>query len=337
MITVNPILSQILRGASVESYHRGAFCVSDAQGNISQASGDVKRNIFPRSAIKAFQCVPVIETGAADRFGFSPEEIALCCASHSGEAEHVRVAAAMLRKIGIDETAYECGNHWPERMADKIVLARANQQPRAIHNNCSGKHAGMLAVAKQLLAPFQGYTLVTHPVQQAVARVLDRYCDADTAHAPKGIDGCSVPTWALPLENLARGFAKLFVESNATGQRIAQAVGSNPFMIAGTKKFDTSIMQALPRLFIKVGAEGVYCGAIPHAALGFALKIDDGAVRGAEVAIAKLLADLDCWTVEEKAILAGFTHVTLSNWRSLEVGQARARAADGQLTVEKLL
>ena len=320
----NPIVAEILRGSTVESLHRGAFVVRNSNGAVLASSGDISRPIFPRSAVKAFQCVPVIESGAADRFGFSDEEIALCCASHNGEAEHVRVASSMLAKAGIDHSAYECGAHWPERIADKVSLAKADQAPGAIHNNCSGKHAGMLALAKHLGAPLQGYVTKDHAVQRAVAKALDDYCDAKTADAPWGIDGCSVPTWALPLENLAQGFAKLFAPNNPVGARIAKAVRQNPFMVAGTGKFDTKVMQAIPRLFIKFGAEGVLCGAIPHASLGFALKIDDGAARAAEVAVARVLSKLDCWTADEKSALEPFTHSTMHNWRKLEVGQSRS-------------
>jgi L-asparaginase II len=321
---MNPILAEILRGQTVESFHRGAFAVSNARGEIIHSQGDITRNIFPRSAIKAFQCSPLIESGAADRFGFTDEDIALACSSHSGEAEHVRVAASMLAKAGIDEAAYECGSHWPDRMDDKTALIKSAQLPRAIHNNCSGKHAGMLAFAKHLGAPLKDYVKREHPVQQAIAKALDHYCNANTANAPCGIDGCSVPTWALPLTNLAQGFAKLFAPENTTGQRIAKSVRAHPFLIAGTNKFDSKIMAAVPRLFIKVGAEGVYCGAIPDASLGFALKIDDGAVRGAEVAAANMLAKLDCWTSSEKAHIETFSQSTMSNWRKLEVGETRA-------------
>jgi L-asparaginase II len=324
MTNTNPIIAEISRGPTVESEHRGAFAVVDVHGNVLRSSGDIRKPVFPRSAIKAFQCVPVIESGAAEHFGLTDEEIALCCASHIGEAEHVRVASSILRKAGIDEAAYECGVHWPERMDDRVTLIKAGEAPRAIHNNCSGKHAGMLVLAKHLGAPLSGYVMKDHPVQQAIAGTLDAYCDADTANAPWGTDGCSVPTWAMPLENAARGFAKLFAPGNSVGERIANAVRANPFMVAGTGKFDTRIMQAVPRLFIKVGAEGVYCGAIPHASLGFALKIDDGASRGAEVAIARVLSELDCWTADEVIALSEFTHSTLRNWRKLEVGQSRA-------------
>jgi L-asparaginase II len=323
MVHSNPVIAEILRGRTVESVHRGAFIVVSSQG-VVRSTGDVATPIFPRSAIKAFQCVPLVESGADAAFGLTHEEIALCCASHSGEADHVRVAASILRKAGVSLEDYECGAHWPERMDDRAALILAGHRPGAIHNNCSGKHAGMLALARHLAMPLAGYVRKEHPVQQAVAAALDRYCSADTAHAAWGIDGCSVPTWAMPLHNMALGFANLFSDGNRAGQRIATAVQAHPHMVAGTGKFDTRIMQAVPRLFIKVGAEGVYGGAVPHAGLGFALKVDDGAFRAAEVAIASVLLDLDCWSADEKNALKAFTASTLQNWRKLEVGEVRA-------------
>jgi L-asparaginase II len=324
MLPINPVIAEILRGRTVESFHRGSFAVVDGKGHLLQSTGDISKPIFPRSAIKAFQCAPLLDSGAATAFALTDEEIALCCASHSGEADHVRVARSILDKAAASETDYECGAHWPERMDDRAALIKAGELPRAVHNNCSGKHAGMLALAKHIGAPLSGYVTNQHPVQQMIAKTLGQYCAVDIAAAASGIDGCSVPTWAVPLQNLAHGFAKLFARENETGQRIAAAVRAYPFMVAGTGKFDTRVMQAVPRLFIKVGAEGVYCGAVPHAEIGFALKMDDGAVRGAEVAIASVLAGLDCWSGDEKQILKSFSYSTMHNWRKLEVGETRA-------------
>jgi L-asparaginase II len=320
----NPVLVELTRGGIVESQHRGAYVVCTSDGTVQASAGDIGRAVFPRSSIKAFQCVPVIESGAADLFGFGEAEIALCCASHTGEAEHVAMALGMISKIGLDETYYECGASWPDRMADRADIVRAGREPGAVHNNCSGKHAGMLALARQLNAPLTDYVNVNHPVQKAIAAAIERFCGVSLLQAPVGIDGCSVPTWALPLSNLAMGFARLLATDNATGRRIARAVRAQPHLVAGTGKFDTRIMQSVPRLFIKYGAEAVYCGAVPHAGLGFALKIEDGAARAAEVAVARVLSGLSCWSQDEAARLADFTHAELRNWREIAVGEARA-------------
>ena len=318
----SPVIAEVLRGGIVESYHHGALAICDAKGGIITQLGDVERAVFPRSAVKAFQCVPVIESGAADRFGLSDAEICLCCASHNGEAEHVSVARSILNKAGVDEVCLECGAHWPSYREAAYELVRKGKPALQVHNNCSGKHAGMVALARHLNIDVKGYVGADHEVQRRVAAVLQHYCDIDISRAPVGIDGCSVPTWAMPLRNVAKGFAKLS-ESDA-GRKIGQAVKAHPFLVAGTGRFDTKIMQAVPRLFIKVGAEGVFCGFIAHAGLGFALKCDDGGTRGAEVAIAGALAKLDVWTDEECATLLSFAKDEMHNWRKIKVGDIRA-------------
>jgi L-asparaginase II len=318
----NPVLVEVLRGGFVESRHRGAFAICDAKGGLVAQLGDIQASVYPRSSIKAFQCLPLIESGAADRFGLSDDEICLCCSSHNGEADHVRVARSILSKADVDEVCLECGAHWPSYREAAYALVREGKPALQVHNNCSGKHAGMLAFAKHMKADLSGYVGASHLVQQRVAEALSRYCEVDVSQAPMGIDGCSVPTWALPLHNLAKGFAKL--SADAAGQRIGKAVQSNPFLIAGSGAFDSRIMKAVPRLFVKYGAEAVYSGFIAHAGLGFALKIDDGAKRASEVAIAGAVLKLDVWTPEERAALQGFASEDMHNWRKINVGSIRS-------------
>jgi L-asparaginase II len=319
----NPIIAEVTRGPIIESRHCGSYVVADASGKIILQAGDITTPIYPRSAIKAFQCLPLIESGAADRFHLTDEEIALCCASHNGEPDHVRVARSILKKSGLDETCYECGAHWPSARQAAYQLVRDGQDCQPIHNNCSGKHAGMLALAKFLDLGIQDYVKPEHPVQRSVAAAIGKICDCDLNKAPMGIDGCSVPTWAMPLQNMALGFARL--NNSIAGQRIILAVKAHPFMVAGTADFDTDVMKAVPRLFVKTGAEGVYCGCIAHAGLGFAVKVDDGAARAAEVATAGLLAKLDVLTPEEREKLKSFQQMPLRNWRKIEVGELRAK------------
>ncbi len=320
----NPIIAEVYRGSMVESRHRGAFAVVDASGATRAETGDIQTPIFPRSAIKAFQCLPLIKSGAAQHFGLNDEEIALCCSSHNGEAEHVRVARSILEKCGATEDAYECGAHMPGSKDATYELVRKGKPPSQVHNFCSGKHAGMIALAKHLNISVKDYVKPDHPVQKMVVETLARYCEVDMALAPVAIDGCSVPTWAIPLRNTALGFAKLCDDKNPAATWIIKSVRAHPFMIAGTDRFDSKIMQAVPRLFIKLGAEGLFCGCIPHAGLGFALKCDDGAYRGAEVAAAQMLEKLDIWTVDEKQALHRFTQEPLENWRKISVGQVKA-------------
>ena len=320
----NPVIAEATRGGIVESRHTGAVAVVDREGKSVIAHGDVEAAVFPRSAIKAFQCLPVIESGAADAYGFTAEEIALCCSSHNGEPDHVRVARAMLVKAGNAEGHYECGAHWPIEIHAQHDVVRAGGEPLAVHNNCSGKHAGMLALARQLGADPTDYVKHGHPVQRAIAATISRMCNCDVDAQPWGIDGCSVPTWALPIRSMALGFARLTDPANQAAARIISACRAHPFMVAGTKRFDSELMLALPRVFVKTGAEGVYCGCIPHAGLGIALKCDDGAGRAAEMAMAAVLAQLDVWTVEERAVLARLSRRDLENWRHIHVGELRA-------------
>lgn len=318
----NPIIAEITRGSIIESVHRGAFVVTDNSGTVILTAGDIDKPIYTRSAAKAFQCLPVIESGAADHFNFSAEEIALCCSSHDGEPDHVRVALQILQKIGVDEICYECGAHWPLSRKAAYQLVRDGAECRQIHNCCSGKHAGMLALAKYLGVDSKDYVTLAHPVQQTIAKAMSAICDFDLTTAQVAIDGCSVPTWAVPLRNTAMGYARL--SDSDAGRRIISAVRSHPFMIAGAAGFDSRVMSAIPRLFMKFGAEGVYCGTIAHAGLGFAMKCDDGAKRSVGVAVAHMLSKLDVWEKDEVEKLNSFAHESIRNWRKLETGELRS-------------
>ncbi len=320
----NPVIAEIKRGKITESIHRGAFAIADESGNLKAHSGDIAKPFYPRSAIKAFQLYPLLNSGGAERFGFNDEELALGVASHGGEKEHVRVAQSMLQKCGCGEEHYECGAHWPTDRAASNAILVAGEKPRQVHNNCSGKHAGMLALSKHMNALSKDYVTHGHAVQQEIAKSMGTFCDVNLQKSDYAIDGCSVPTWAMPLENVATGFAKL--AATQEGKRMIKAVRTNPFMVAGTDRFDTQIMKAVPRLFIKLGAEAVFCGMIEHANLGFALKCDDGGYRGAEVAIASALSQLSCWTTEERLALEGFSTVQQKNWRGITVGETIASA-----------
>jgi L-asparaginase II len=324
-MTDNPIIAEVTRGGTVESQHRGAFVVVDRDKRIVLSAGDIKRPIFPRSAIKAFQALPLIESGAAKAFALTQAEIALACSSHNGEDVHVTTALSTLRKCGCSEQHLECGAHWPSERKSANALVLAGKKPSALHNNCSGKHAGMIAACMHLGFNPKSYVEQNHPLQQAIASRMGEQCDVDLSKAPVGIDGCSVPTWAYPLQNMALGFARLAAPDCEEGTIITGAARNHPYLIAGTNRFDTKLMQAVPRLFIKIGAEGVFGGCIPHAGLGFALKCDDGASRAAEVAIAHALSQLTVWADDECTTLRGFALDPMINWQKRTVGETRSR------------
>jgi L-asparaginase II len=329
----NPVLVEVLRGGRVESRHRGAVAIVDADGATVHAVGDVGTPVFPRSAIKALQALALVEAGAADRFGLADEELALACASHSGEEGHVAGVARMLGKAGLDASALACGAHWPSNQAAAFALARSGL-PSALHNNCSGKHAGFLCLACAMGVDHDGYWRPDHAVQNAVRGVLEDLTGAALGPEQRAVDGCSVPTWAIPLRALALAFAKF-----GTGHRLPRgradaaarlraACAEKPWYVAGTGRFCTDIMKLLgKRAFVKTGAEGMFCGALPEQGLGIAIKCDDGGGRASEALMASIIARFLPLDDAERAALARFTRPTLRNWNGIEVGALRVTEA----------
>jgi len=336
----NPVLIEALRGLTLESAHRGAVAVVDADGALHSAWGDIDRPIFPRSAVKVLQALPLVESGATERYGLSDEELALACASHGGEARHTAAAASMLAKAGIDVTALECGTHWPYFDGAIKAMAAAGGQPNALNNNCSGKHAGfvclgcLMAGEDDRRAFLTGYVKPDHPVMREVTAALQSSTGYDLARTAVGTDGCSIPTYAIPLRHLANAFARVATGIGlkpghaAAAMRLRQAVARAPFMVAGTGRFDTRVMEHFgERVFCKVGAEGVYCAALPTLGLGVAVKMDDGnTARACEVVMAALLARLLPLAESETGFVQSLADVALVNWNGIEVG--RLRAAD---------
>ena len=336
----NPVLVEALRGLTLESAHRGAVAVVDADGALHSAWGDIDRPIFPRSAVKVLQALPLVESGAAERYGRNDEELALACASHGGEARHTAAAASMLAKAGMDVTALECGTHWPYFDGAIKAMAAAGGQPNALNNNCSGKHAGfvclgcLMAGEDDRRAFLTGYVKPDHPVMREVTAALQSSTGYDLARTAVGTDGCSIPTYAIPLRHLAHAFARVATGIGlkpghaAAALRLRQAVARAPFMVAGTGRFDTRVMEHFgERVFCKVGAEGVYCAALPTLGLGVAVKMDDGnTARACEVVMAALLARLLPLAESETGFVQSLADVALVNWNGIEVG--RLRAAD---------
>lgn len=339
---MNPVLVEAWRGGAVESFHRGAVAVVDGDGSLVASLGDIEHPVFPRSAIKLLQALPLVESGAADRLGLSDEELALACASHAGEPDHTRTAASMLAKAGLDVGALECGVHWPKHEATSHAMAAAGEPPSALHNNCSGKHAGFVCLGCELAGTrdrrgfLAGYVQPDHELMREVTASVQASTGCDLSKAPRGIDGCSIPTFAIPLRQLAHGFARAATGAGlspglaAAAARLRRAVARAPFMVAGSGRFDTHVMQALgERVFCKVGAEGVYCAALPGAGLGVAIKVDDGnTARACEVAMAAVIERLVPLRNDgERDLLAGLSNLGLRNWRGVEVGRLSAHVA----------
>jgi L-asparaginase II len=341
--TTQPVLVEVLRGDAVESFHRGALAIVDADGAVLHALGDIQRPVFPRSAVKLLQALPLVTSGAAEALGLGDEELALACASHGGEPFHVHTAAGMLRKAGLGEAALECGAHWPGFEGASRALALEGREPGALHNNCSGKHAGFVCLAclmarqaGQDAAEFtRGYVQASHPVMREVSAALQAATGHDLARAPVGTDGCSIPTYAQPLRALALGFARVATGAGlsaghaSAALRLRQAIARAPQMVAGTGRFDTRVMLHFgARVCCKVGAEGVYCAALPERGLGVAIKMDDGqTARAAEVVMAQVLAALVARDDADHALLQPLREVSLTNWNGLPVGRLRPAPA----------
>jgi len=337
-VTSNPILVEVTRGALVESRHAGAIAIADAQGRLLLALGDVARPVFPRSAVKALQAIPLVESGAADAFGLGEEELAVACASHSGERVHLDAVRSLLAKAGLDESYLACGAHWPVSDGAMRELMHTGRRPQAIHNNCSGKHAGMLAAAVHLGLSPRFYERPDHPLQVVIARIISETCGIALDPDRMGVDGCSLPTYALPLGALAQGFARLGTGEGFTperaraARRLVNACFAAPVLVAGEERFDTIVLRGLaPSVFVKGGAEGVHCAALPEFGLGIAVKIDDGAKRAAERVLSEVLAAL---VPRASAVLGEQLRGELHNWRGISVGRVVAseplqRAAAG--------
>jgi len=326
----NPVTVEVTRGQLVESRHRGLAVVVDAEGKILFSAGDVEAGVFPRSACKAMQALPLVESGAADAFGFGNRELALACASHSGEPEHVATAAAMLNAAGRDESVLECGAHWSSQQSVLIDQARTLDKPNALHNNCSGKHSGFVCTCVHTGEDPRGYADFDHPLQQAIRAIMSDLTGAVLSRDNCGTDGCSIPTYAVPLTGLARGFGRLATGRGlepiraAAARRLIDACMAEPFYVAGTKRFCTKLMQVAPgRIFAKTGAEGVFCALLPEKGLSFAVKCEDGASRAAEAMIAALLARHFEEGSDEHTALINMSRHGMTNWNGLPVGTVR--------------
>lgn len=296
----NPVVVEVTRGDYVESVHRGAIAIVDADGRSLVEIGDIESPIFPRSAIKPIQALYLAESGAVDHFGLSAKDIALSCASHNGEMSHTAGVVAMLDKASLTHQCLECGPQWPHHHEDRINLIKKDETPGAIYNNCSGKHAGFICATHHLGEKISGYVKPDHFAQRELKSILEDVSGYQIKD-PKlaAIDGCSIPTYALPLKNLAHAFARFAVANDmgckrdAAARTIYDACVTHPDLVAGKSRFDTEIMTAFgSSVLVKTGAEGVFAGLIPDLGIGVALKCDDGATRASEAMMAACLAVL---------------------------------------------
>lgn len=323
----NPVLVELTRGDLVESVHRGAIAIADSDGKLVFSLGDIETPVYPRSSLKPIQALPLVESGAADAFGLGSEELALACASHSGEPMHTTRVAAWLARIGCTADDLACGAHASRYEPVAEAMIRAGEKPTRIFNNCSGKHSGFLSVARHWDIATRGYELHDHPVQQAVENALKEL--SGVTKLPWGVDGCAAPNFALPIAAFARALAKLADPHGpraVAAQRLVRAMIAHPELVGGTGRACTVLMRACGgRAALKAGAEGYYAGLIPAAGLGIALKIDDGAGRAAETVIAAIVDKLGLLSDDKPA--RDILRAPLRNTRNAAVGERRPAPA----------
>ncbi|ETX28498.1 asparaginase [Roseivivax isoporae] len=326
MSTAAVPLVEVWRGSLLESVHCGHVAISDARGEVVEAWGDPDATIFPRSSAKMIQALPLVASGAAARAGLSDAQLALSCGSHQGAPVHVDAVSRWLAALGLREEALRCGPEASRDKALRLQMIRDQEAPTQLHNNCSGKHAGFLTLARHLEAGPE-YVDPDHPVQRACLEAFETVTDRTSPGF--GIDGCSAPNWATPLAALARAmavFATAHTRDDVLSQaaaRLTRAMQAHPVEVAGEGRACTLMMRAArERLSLKTGAEGVFAAILPDRGLGIALKIADGATRASECAIAAILVRLGVLDAAHPDV-ARFLNAELTNRRGLAVGDVR--------------
>jgi L-asparaginase II len=318
-------LLRIERGEVEDGIQRGHLAAVDATGRLVASKGDAGRLTYFRSCAKPFQAIAALRTGIVERFGLTAEHVAIMCASHNGEPRHVAVVRDLLAHAEIDESALQCGAHWPYEEAAASVVRRELAEPLQVFNNCSGKHSGMLAAAGMLQAPLESYLEPSHPVQQRIRKVIQEFTGCAAADVVYGIDGCSAPNAAVPLSAMARSFAQLVTSGDTAATTAVEAMTTHPFLVGGTKRFDTALMEVTEgRVLAKGGAAGAHCTADRRSGVGLALKLDDVDGTWLSAAVMAALTELGWLAPAEQQALDRYAHPTLRNHKGLEVGRVTA-------------
>lgn len=321
----------VTRGAIVESHHRVHAAIVNASGKLIAAAREPAIVAHWRSCAKPFQVMPLLESGGFDRIGWGDDQLALACASHGGEPEHVAIAEAMLASIGMEQGDLACGAHEPLAQRGQKVLRDSGSRPTRLHNNCSGKHAAMLAHAHSSSWPAFGYERQDHPVQRGCLREVARWTGLDASGIGQAVDGCGVVEFSLPLEPMARAYARLADGARRSAEvpsRIIHAMQTRPFLVGGSDRFDSALIEATEgRVVSKIGAEGVHSVAIVDDGIGIAIKVEDGAQRAQFPAVISVLQHLGALPKDLPPRLAEFMQRSLRNTRGEVVGEVRLLAS----------
>ncbi len=325
----NPVVVRVWRNREIESVHRGAWCMADSAGAVLASAGDFEAAFFVRSSIKPIQALPLLESGAADRFDFSDEELALTVASHSGESCHTERVGSLLRRLGLSESFLRCGAHEPMDPVARAELKQLGREPTQLHNNCSGKHAGFLALAKHLGVPLEDYLDPSSEGQELVRAALAELTNTPLERLVPAVDGCSAPAYRLSLRGLATAFARITSPRTLPSaraqnlERVTCAVARNPVLLAGSRgRLDTDLVRATGgRLLPKIGAEAIYAVGLCGGDRALAIKIDDGGTRGLFPLVVALLERLEFASPAEIEAVASWREAVLQNHAGLPVGR----------------
>lgn len=323
-----PDIAYQYRGTLVDQIHRGHIVVSDRSGKILWYWGDPARPIFARSAAKPIQAIPVVESGAADAFGVTRDELAVICASHNGEPVHIRTVTHILEKAGLAPDALRCGAEYPMYVPAEDALKKAGVPRQPIYCDCSGKHAGMLITACHLGGPLDCYEQPEHPVQRRITATILDICGSPANELTTAIDGCGVPVHALPLYRFAQGYANMSLPDRFSSQRaeairrITGAMTDCPYLVAGAERICTYLMERFgDRLFCKSGASAFYAIGLKDRGIGIAVKLEDGASSIIPYVLFRILRQMDVISADELAGLEKYQDQMIYNNHHTPVGR----------------
>lgn len=324
---MNPVLVEVFRSDSVESFHRGAVVAVDASGKVVLELGDINAPVFPRSSLKPIQAIPLIESGAAEHYSLTPQELSLSCASHNAEKNHQKVLSQWMKKIGLTSDQLECGPSLPLHVDTAHQMLRDGGNAEKQLHNCSGKHTGMLTLASFLEVSTEGYSDYQHETQRRWMQVLSDLTGSDVTRYPWDRDGCGLPALAMPLAEFAKALGSFCSPEKQRParadamQKILAAMTAHPEMVAGSGRCCTATMQSSKGLVVKTGAEGVFAAIAPANGLAIALKIDDGATRAADAALGAVLRKLEIIDQSQYESMANWYQPDIINSQGVSVGK----------------
>lgn len=330
---MNPILVEIYRQGVLESFHRGTFCIVNEKGDIVQSIGDVDQICYPRSAMKFLQVIPLILNGGIEKFGFTLEEIAVMCGSHNAENEHLRVVESILSKIGLTKDALQCGAQYPTSKKEANTLIQLGTKPNHIHNNCSGKHAGMLAACKLLGFSTNDYINPNHPLQQLILDISSLMYEYPKEKMITALDGCSAPIFSVPIYNQALAYKNLVskrldISIQNACSIVLKAVSTYPMMVAGTGRYCSDMMNiTAPKVIGKTGAEGIFCMTFTEQQMGICIKIDDGKMNPQYNIAEAILESSGLFSSEQLHPLHHYALNDITNFNKLKTGEVKVNTA----------